>query len=162
MKSIGDFAENLIAEQIKGVKSGKVMPTYNQPVGASTPQAPDISNVQVPDTFMKEILGESFHPQDTPASDSFPELVWNEEEQEEVTPVPLTEETAQQILPLLEEVKGLLQEMCCAMTTAGNIGVNLAGPQKDSSNFEREEAKRGYKKASAKNKLSATLRKRVR
>ena len=93
------------------------------------PAGKDISNVEVPDTFMQQVLGESFHPQETPAAETIPEIVWNEEEPEQ--PVQsLTEETAQHLVPLLEEVRDLLKEMCCG-TSSGQLGINLAGPQRD-------------------------------
>jgi len=98
--------------------------------------------IDVPDQFMKQVLGEEFYPQDTPPAESMPEIVWTDSEQEEEqqpTPQTLTEETAQQLVPLLEEVRNLLKEM----TTCGSIGVNMAGPQKDAptDNIER---KHGY------------------
>ena len=154
MQSIGDFAENLINEQIGGIKSGKTLPPSQN--NGLAPAGKDIRNVEVPDTFMKEVLGESFHPQDTPAVESIPELVW--EEPEEAQPVQaLTEETAQQLVPLLEEVRDLLKEMG---TTAGMMGVNLAGPGKDQESYEKMEKKYGYISSKA-SKLPGDSRKNI-
>ena len=145
MQSIGDFAENLINEQIGGIKSGKQLPPSQS--NGMTPAGKDISNVEVPDSFMKEVLGEAFHPQDTPAVEEIPELVW-EEPAEPQAPQSLTEETAQQLVPLLEEVRDLLKEMG---TTAGMMGVNLGGPGKDNESWEKMEKGYGYKKSKASN-----------
>ena len=142
MGSIGDFAENLINEQLGGIKSGKQLPPSLG--GGPTPAGKDIRDVVVPDSFMKQVLGENFHPQDTPATDKgIPELVWTEPEavEEPKAPESLTEETAQQLVPLLEEVRDLLKEMG---TTAGMMGVNLAGPGKDQESYEKMEKKYGY------------------
>jgi hypothetical protein len=108
-----------------------------------TPAGKDISNVEVPDSFMKQILGEAHNPQDTPAVDEIPELVW-EQPEEPQAPQSLTEETAQQLVPLLEEVRDLLKEMG---TTAGMMGVNLAGPGNDENSYEKLEKGYGYIKA---------------
>ena len=141
MQSIGDFATNLINNQVGEIKSGKALPPSLS--NGSTPAAKDIRNVEVPDSFMKEVLGESFHPQDTPAVDSIPELVWEEPEspQEPKAPESLTEETVQQLVPLLEEVRDLLKEMG---TTAGMMGANLAGPGKAGKSYAEMEKKYGY------------------
>ena len=150
MHSIGDFAEQLISQKVGNIKEGKELPpsqTSDLPAAGK-----DISNIKVPDTFMKEVLGESYHPQDIPATNTVPELVWTEPE-EPKTPGVLTEETAQQLLPLLGEVRDLLKEM----TTAGMMGVNLAGPQKDDTSWEKVEKKAGYLTA----KAGAKTRKQV-
>ena len=141
--SIGDFAERLIQESVGNIKSGKELPPSAPKKAGLAPAGMDISKVKVPNSFMKQILGEQFTPQESKPVDSIPELVWagNEPKQE---PQLMTEETAQELVPLLQQVIGLLQEM----TTTGSIGVNLAGPQKQKNvPFEKVEAKYGYKKA---------------
>ena len=138
MRSIGDFAEQLILNQTQSIKEGKELPPQAKSSGLA-PAGRDISNVEVPDDFMREVLGESFHPQDTPTVDSIPELVWSDAEPEQA-PRSLTEETAQQLVPLLEEVRDLLKEM----STAGMMGPNLAGPQKDDTCISKTEKKYGY------------------
>ncbi len=145
MQSIGDFAEKLINEQVGGIKSGKQLPPSQS--NGMTPAGKDISNVEVPDSFMKEVLGEAFHPQDTPAVEEIPELVWSGDEGKLASQA-LTEETAQQLVPLLEEVRDLLKEMG---TTAGMMGVNMAGPQKDNESYEQIEKGYGYIKAKPSN-----------
>ena len=107
MRSIGDFAESLILNQVTNIKKGKELP----------PNV-DISKTKVPASFMKQILGEQFTPQDAEPVESIPELVWNEPKEEpKQEPQYLTEETAKELFPLLEEVRDLLKEMCCGTTT---------------------------------------------
>lgn len=142
MKSIGDFAEQLILNQTQSIKEGKELPPQAKANGLA-PAGRDISNVEVPDDFMRQVLGESFHPQDTPAAEAIPELVWSDAEPEQA-PQSLTEETAQQLVPLLEEVRDLLKEMSAAATTTGQIGTNMAGPQKDDGCISKTEKKYGY------------------
>ena len=144
MQSIGDFAANLINQEMGSIKEGKQLPP-NAPDNGLAPAGKDISNVQVPDSFMKEILGESFHPQESPAAESMPELVWEGDDEE--IQQPLTEETAQQLVPLLEEVRDLLKEMSAAATTTGQIGTNMAGPQKNDTSVEKIEKSYGYIKS---------------
>ena len=167
MNSIGDFAERLINEQVGNIKQGKQLPPSQG--GNLTPDGKDITNVTVPDSFMKQILGENFHPQETPAAETIPELVWTQPEapqppqtltEEPLGPQALTEETAQQLVPLLEEVKTLLKEMTAAATMSGNIGVNLGGPAKDEESWEGMEKKYGYKK-SIPSKLPGDSRKSI-
>jgi hypothetical protein len=136
-KSIGDFAESLILEQVSNVKKGKELPPSHSGK-ALAPAGKDISKVSVPQSFMKEILGEQFTPQDAESAKGMPELVWAQDEPEQ-KPAVLTEETASQLIPLLEEVRDLLKEM----TTTGNIGTNFAGPSGDA--FKAIEKKYGYK-----------------
>ena len=141
MDSISDFAENLILNQVNSIKEGKELPPNVESNGL-TPAGRDISKVKVPDSFMTELLGEAYHPQDTPTVKEIPELVWTdpEESEEPKAPQSLTEETAQQLVPLLEEVKSLLKEM----TTAGMMGVNMGGTSKDSVSWEKVERGNGY------------------
>ncbi len=158
-KSIGDFAESLILEQVGNIKSGKELPPSRS--GKSlAPAGKDISKVSVPQSFMKEILGEQFTPQDAEPANGMPELVWAQEEPEQ-EPAVLTEETASQLIPLLEEVRDLLKEM----TTTGSIGTNLAGPSGDA--FKAVEKKYGYKlpspaKKSRKEILKASIKSRLK
>jgi len=149
MESISNFAENLILNEVSDITQGKALPPTAQAQQGLAPAGKDISNVKVPDAFMQEVLGEEFHPQEEPLADALPELVWAEEEpQEAPKPTIIAEETMQELIPLLHEVKNLLSEMMSAgATTSGQIGVNMAGPQKDSwANIEKSY---GYKAASA-------------
>jgi hypothetical protein len=139
-KSIGDFAESLILEQVNNVTTGKELPP-SQSGKSLAPAGRDISKVSVPSSFMKEILGEQFTPQDAEPAKGMPSLVWVEEEEPEEKPQPvvLTEETGSQLVSLLEEVRDLLKEM----TTTGMIGTNFAGSSGDA--FKSVEKKYGYK-----------------
>jgi len=158
MDSIGDFAQNLILNQVEGIKEGKELPPSAGGNGLA-PAGRDISKVKVPDSFMTELLGEAYHPQDTPAVEEIPEIVW-EQPEEPKDPQALTEETAQQLVPLLEEVKNLLKEMSAAMTSSGSIGVNMAGPQKDDESWAKMEKGYGYKSPKA-STLPGDSRKKV-
>ena len=63
MDSISSFAEKLILEEIENVQKGKAIPPStkrNQPSMPSNVR--DISDVQVPDSFMREVLGEEAIP----------------------------------------------------------------------------------------------------
>lgn len=160
MKSIGDFAQDLILNQVEGIKEGKELPpAANHPSAA--PAGRDISNVQVPDSFMKELLGEAFHPQEAPAVEEIPELVWEQPEEAQPTQA-LTEETAQQLVPLLEDVKTLLKEMSAAMTTCGSIGSNLAGPQKANKDHTKQEKQQGYLSAKPAKTKKEVLKQSIR
>ena len=143
MKSIGDFAESLIMTQTQNIQEGKELPPdlADAQARSGEPAAKDITQVDVPDHFMKQVLGEGYHPQDTPPAEAIPEIVWTDSKQEEEqqpTPQNLTEETAQQLVPLLEEVRNLLKEM----TTCGSIGVNMGPAPSDP--MGGDERKRGY------------------
>ena len=159
MNSIGDFAESLINEQVQNIKGGKELPPSAQK-STWAPLAPagkDISEVKIPDSFMQEVLGESFHTQEEPAATGLPELTWAEEEpQAPANPELISEDTARSLVPLLEEVRDLLKEM----TTAGALGVNMAGPQKDNESWAAMEKSYGYK-ASTKPTLPGDSRKAV-
>ena len=175
MNNIGDFAESLILGEIKSIQEGKSVPPNAPNQGA--PAGKDIRDIKVPNTMMKEILGESY----TPSNDTveeIPELVWadpNTPAQEEKLPSPtmITESTAQELVPLLEEVRNLLREMTAATTGSGNIGANFAGPQKDSGeSWEQVEKSYGYRptlpptlpnnRLSRKNILKKSIRNRLR
>ena len=81
-----------------------------------------VDTVKVPESFRKEILGESYQPVEEPE-----EVVEEVVQEGEM----ITEETAQEMVSLLKDVRNLLSEMMTMGTTsAGSIGVNLAGPTK--------------------------------
>jgi|10_taG_2_1085330.scaffolds.fasta_scaffold191029_2 hypothetical protein len=142
MESISSFAESLILNEVSDISQGKSLPPAAQAQKGLAPAGKDISNVEVPDSFMSEVLGEGFHPQEEPTADAIPELVWAEEEPQEAPKTSLiSEEMAQNLVPLLEEVRDLLKEM----TTAGGLGVNMAGPQKDNESWAAMEKSYGYK-----------------
>ena len=146
MDNIIDFAEQLVLGEVSNVQTGRSLPPSQRIQEGLAPAGKDIQRIQVPDSFMQEILGENFHPQDTPTVQEIPELVWEDPPQEAapVNPEVLTEQTAQQLVPLLEEVKDLLKEMSAAVTGTGNTGVNMAGPQKGSGNKSYEELEKSH------------------
>ena len=120
MNSLSDFAESLILGEVEGRKVGKTS------IGAQpAPGMLDISETSVPTNLLKQILGEEAIPEE-------PVEEIQESEVEELVQEPtqgnlLTEETAQEMVSLLSEVRDLLQEMCG--TGVGSIGVNLSpGP----------------------------------
>jgi hypothetical protein len=157
--NIGDFAEQLIDSQVANIQEGKESMPHSQHEEKLAPAGIDIRNTVVPEDMRKEILGEDYK--------GMPELVWTDPEEEEVveTPSVLTEDTAQQLLPLLTEVRNMLAEMMTATGTfSGNIGVNLAGPQKDDKSWANIEKGYGYKtpKVSKKAILKKALRDKVR
>ena len=120
MKSIGDFAESLILGEVADVASGKAShPRASVSEQSLPPAGKDISKVKVPESFRKEILGESYQPVEEPE-----EVVEEVVQEGEM----ITEETAQEMVSLLKDVRNLLSEMMTMGTTsAGSIGVNLAG-----------------------------------
>jgi hypothetical protein len=160
VNSIGDFAESLILGQVEDIKQGKSLPPKLEEAKA-TANAPakDISNIEVPNEMMREILGEGFHPQDTPPAETMPELVWNQPEPEP-EPQVITEETAQELISLVEEVKGIVADLK-EMTTAGALGVNLAGPCEDPM---KKISSKGYRKpkSSRKSALKDAIKNRLR
>ena len=131
MDSISSFAENLILNEVNDIQKGKAPLPSEGRQSKLAPAGKDIRNIKVPNSMMKEILGENFHPQEGSTVEAIPELVWTDSEQEEEISTPpsiISESTAQQLVPLLEEVRNLLLEMTGATTSSGSIGVNLAGP----------------------------------
>ena len=168
MKSIGDFAQSLILEQVSNVKKGKELPpNVNSKSSGLAPAGIDISKTKVPASFMKQVLGEGFTPQDAEPVDSIPELVWDEpkKKQPKQEAQYLSEETAQQLFPLLEEVRDLLKEMCCG-STAGMMGTKMGDMKSDY--VSKLEKKYGYKQstpAPAKTKkaiLKASIKARLK
>lgn len=132
MKSISDFAEDLILAEVQGITEGKLAPpsmATNTP--AAAPAGKDIREIKVPESFMHEVLGEDFIP-----SAQEEELVNVEELPEEVPEEPnslmISEGKVDELLVLLQEVKELLSEMTMGTTSTGQIGVNLGGPGKGS------------------------------
>jgi len=175
MKSIGDFAESLIMTQTQNIQEGKELPPdlADAQARSGEPAAKDITQVDVPDDFMKQVLGEGFHPQDTPPAESMPEIVWTDSEQEEEqkpTPQTLTEETAQQLVPLLEEVRDMLKEMMTVgTTTTGQVGPNMGpaasdpmGKDERDNGYVRLSSSKPKRKPTSKQKLADRLISRIK
>ena len=162
MNSIGDFAESLILGNVEDIKKGKSLPPKLEEAKTASSGAPakDVSQIKVPDEMMQQILGEGFHPQDTPPAEGIPELVWEQPEEEEATPQEpsyLTEGTGQQLVSLLEEVKGLIDDLK-EMTTCGMIGTNMAGPVTD----PMKNSAKGYRKPTRSSVLKNSIRRKLR
>jgi len=124
--SVSQFFEDMVNE-------GNVTPEAS-PMTASDPSMPDlreVDEVDINDLFgtpkQKKVVTEAKAPQ---------------------------KDLKQEMLDLMVEFKQVVQkanklftEMTAGTTTAGMLGVNLAGSAKKSKNcFKREEAKNGYKK----------------
>ncbi len=161
MNSIGDFAEKLILGNVADIKEGKSLPPKLEEARAASAGAPakDVSRIEVPDDMMRQILGEGFTPQESTSVESIPELVWAQPEEEAPAPEPsyLTEETGQQLVSLLEEVKGLVDDLK-EMTTCGMIGTNMAGPVAD----PMKNSAKGYRKPTRSSVLKNSIRRRLR
>jgi hypothetical protein len=115
--TMGEYAEKLINE-------GLVAPSKTTAAPAPKAEEPnykqlDISKTKVPDSFMKQLLGESYVSKQ-------PNKVHKKIVKEETKPQQhfINEEKVDELISLLRDVKSLLMEM----TTVGNIGTNLAGP----------------------------------
>jgi len=132
MESIGSFAENLILNEIEEIKTGKTLPpALNQAQVKAAPAGKDIRNIEVPASFMEEVLGEEYSP---PLKEEKAIVVEEvvEEPSTEAHPSLISEEKVDELISLLKDVKSMLSEM----TTAGMLGVNLGGPGKASKSTE--------------------------
>ena len=140
MTSIGDFAESLISEELDGIKTGKVLPPSLQTSPTkNAPAGKDIRDIKVPNSFMQEVLGESYVP--TQEEEIQPPIV--EEEVEESPPI-LLEERVDELVSLLKDVKEMLSEMM-GTTTTGMGGINFAPHQIEEPQCDDRE--RGYIKS---------------
>ena len=161
MESIGDFAASLIQGDIEAIQEGKQpSPRRDRNTPEVSPAQKDISNVDVPEDFMKSLLGEEYNPNPWPSE----ELAEYEEPEVEPSspitgePLPstslLTESQGNQIIDLLLEVKELVKEM--TGTFSGGLGVNLGGPA-----ATNPKPKRSQRKKSRKDVLKESLRHKV-
>lgn len=121
MDSLSNFAESLILGEVEGRSKGKST-LGPQPA----PGMVDISETSIPADMLRQVLGEEAIPEE-------PVEAVEEEEVEEVVEEStqatlLTEETAQEMVALLSEVRDLLQEMSCG-TGVGSLGVNMGGAE---------------------------------
>jgi hypothetical protein len=131
--SIGDFAEQLMAqEQSSGKGFNNAPPTLNPTHSAYSPdvtqQVPDVSNIEVPVDFVASI-----------AEGKAPEVV-QESAPEVSEPQPLTE--VAELKSLVSELKELVSEMkqtISEVTSAGSLGVNMAGAQSKDTKKDDEE-----------------------
>ena len=132
MTSIADFAESLILDEIKNVKEGKALPpSLSVSENKLAPAGKDIRNIDVPDSFMQEVLGEDYKSPPKPQLKEEVEEIQTELEPDDSEPRMISEEKADRIITLLTDVKKMLSEMGMATftgTSTGNIGNNFAGP----------------------------------
>lgn len=133
MDSLSNFAESLILGEVEGRSQGKST-LGPQPA----PGMVDISETSIPADMLRQVLGEEAIPEE-------PVEAVEEEEVEEVVEEStqttlLTEETAQEMVTLLSEVRDLLQEMCG--TGVGSLGVNMGGAESKPKNTASRKARR--------------------
>ena len=158
MDSIGDFAASLIQGDIEAIREGKQpSPRRDRSTPEVSPAQKDISQVEVPEGFMKSLLGEEYNPNPWPSE----ELAEYEEPEAEPSspltgePLPtaslLTESQGNEIIDLLLEVKGLIKEM--TGTFSGALGSNFAGPE-----ATNPKPRRNQRKKSRKDVLKESLR----
>ena len=125
--SVSQFFEDMVNE-------GNVRPEAD-PISASDPSMPDLR--EIPDVDLGNLFG----------APKAPKKVVAEAKES-------SKDLKQEMLELMMEFKQVVQkanklfsEMTAGTTTAGMVGVNLAGPAKKSRDcFKKEEAKNGYKK----------------
>ena len=147
MDSIGSFAENLILQDINEVKTGKALPPALRNTSIA-PASKDIREVEIPDSFMKEVLGEEY----TSPIKSSPD----KEENDPTPPSPsktmgmLVEEFAQ----VVQKAQTILDEM----TAVGSLGVAGIGAT-TSDPFKEKKKKKKTKKS---NTALDLLRKKIK
>tara|TARA_R110002110_G_scaffold59104_8_gene167533 strand:+ start:2943 stop:3542 length:600 start_codon:yes stop_codon:yes gene_type:complete len=151
MKSIGDFAESLINEQVSNIREGtELPPSLADASRRAAPAGVDISTTVVPESMRQEILGESYIPKKEEEIQPF--VI--EEEVEESPPI-LLEERVDELVSLLKEVKEMLSEMMGTTTTTGMGGINFAPHQKEKT--QCDDQKRGYIPSTKSNKAAKSF-----
>ena len=158
MESIGDFAASIIAGDIENIREGKeVSPRMDKSTPKVEPNQRDIRQVEIPDSFMKSILGESV--EDPWVSNELSNIDLDppveEPENNIMTGEPLdsvgllTESQGESIISLLKELKSMISEM----TTTGSIGVNFAGPSATSPKPKKKKSRKDVLKESLRNRI---------
>jgi hypothetical protein len=117
--TMGEYAEKLMNSGLVSSESKPQKPiqTKQEPVF----EQKDISNIQVPNAFIKQVLGKEYK---APKQIKQSKQIKVQEETQVQSIQLLNEEKIDELLSLLRDVKNLLSEM----TTVGSLGVNLAGP----------------------------------
>ena len=115
-QSISSFAEQLLTEDLEKIEAG----TKPAPVEGITqdPEQKDITSIEVPMSFMSEILNEEVSESEAPSLT--PKELINEPDETSL------EDMALRLHELINEAQLLLKEM----TTVGALGVNLSGGTK--------------------------------
>jgi hypothetical protein len=122
--TIGDFAEGLIASELGKVQEDPSYVSEAISTQQASPNVPDVRTVQVPNNFMKEILGESTEP--------------SSEVLEQPRKTLLNEEDVvlfQKLHSLVKELDSVLSEM----TMTGHLGTAQCGPGNKSKAMKRGE-----------------------
>jgi len=117
-KSIGSFAEDIINKDFQQIQegAGTSLGTDESQILAG-PQV-DIKNVEVSESFVKSLLGESYSNVEDIEESPEPTLFGN--------PIESPQILLDKLNSLIAEARKVIEEM----TTAGMIGVNMAGPAK--------------------------------
>tara|TARA_Y100000296_G_C5139954_1_gene240408 strand:+ start:762 stop:1238 length:477 start_codon:yes stop_codon:yes gene_type:complete len=115
-QSIASFAEQLLTEDLEKIEAG----TKPAPVEGITqdPEQRDITNIEVPKSFMSAVLNEEVSESEAPSLT--PKELINEPDETSL------EDMALRLHELINEAQLLLKEM----TTVGALGVNLSGGTK--------------------------------
>ena len=125
-RSIASIAEELLLQDMGKIQEGSLSsPNVEAPHVNPEPEQRDITGVTVTNDFMKQILGESVIPEMDIAD--IPEKPFDfMAEKETVNPEAAPEDLLAQFNELLQDAKRVLSEM----TSAGMLGVNMAGSSK--------------------------------
>lgn len=145
--SVGDFAENLLAQAVPSAPQA-FEPTLQGSPLAHTAEVdapvPDISNIEVPTDFLNGIVENKVS--------EVPQAPVQEVKVVATPPQSLTEVT--ELRSLIEELKDLVVEVkstLVEMTTCGSIGVNMAS-KKETSKDPMDEVLKKLRKKKASNK----------
>ena len=145
--SVGDFAEQIIAQDKLKSLGGNAPPTFESDPSIYSPdvnaQAPDISNVTVPNDFVNSIVEnkEIAVEQPTAVKESLAD-------KQEVPPVQSLGEV-HELKSLVAELKELIAEVkqtLTEMTAVGSLGVNMAPAPKDNKEDEDDDITKLLKK----------------
>ena len=129
--SVGDFAEQLIAEE---KAKGNVVspPSFEPDTSVYSPhveeQAPDISKVEVPDDFITSIVENKVS--------AIPEPFIQTEEVEERVVQPISE--VAELKSLITEVKDLLLEVKQTLSEMTTVGAGIGAPNSNVDKRNRE------------------------
>jgi len=125
-KSIGSFAEDIINKDFQQIQegAGTSLGTDESQILAG-PQV-DIKNVEVSESFVKSLLGESYSNVEDIEESPEPTLFGN--------PIESPQILLDKLNSLIAEARKVIEEM----TTAGMIGVNMAGSKRSGKKAKRK------------------------
>ena len=125
--SVGDFAEQIIAQDKLKLLGGNAPPTFEADSSFYSPnvnaQAPDISNVTVPDDFVTSIVENKNIVAEQPQAVKESLAV----KKEVPTPVQSLEEVTE-LKALVIEIKGLLIEVKQTLSEMTTVGMGIGAP----------------------------------